>query len=302
MIKGGFFPAVPAPLRTDGSTDQEAQASYVRYMQGQGPTGVAVWAHTGRGLMLAREQREYLLKSWRDGLPSGTIVAGVGGQTDDAAVCMAEEAAVWGADYLMAYAPVRHRGNEAAIVEYHRRLAAVGKPLILFFLYEAAGGVTYSLPVLRELLGLPGVAAIKMATLDSVMTFQDVASLIREVGAETGTTLITGEDRFLGYSLMCGAKGALIGMGAACTRLQHDLLRAWQSGEYGRFVELNQKVDAFAQATFLAPMEGYIQRMLWALVALGVIPETAAHDPWGPGVSRAELENVVRVMRAIGEG
>ncbi len=299
MLQGGFFPAVPAPLRADGSLDTAAQAAYVSYMRGQEPTGVAVWAHTGRGLNLERSQREYLLKSWRDGLPDGLVIAGAGGPTDEDAVRMAEEAAAWGADYIMAYAPVRHRGNDEAIIAYHRKLAAVGKPLILFYLYEAAGGVSYSLPVLWELLGISGVAGIKMATLDSVMTFQDVAGLIREAAPEK--TLITGEDRFLGYSLMCGGQGALVGMGAACARLQQELLRAWERGDHSRFIGLNAKVDAFAQATFLAPMEGYIQRMLWALVTLGVIPETAAHDPWGPAIPKSDLERVVAVMRQIGE-
>ena len=36
--------------------------------------------------------------------------------------------------------------------------------------------------------------------------------------------LITGEDRFLGYSLMMGARAALIGMGAALTDIQAQLL------------------------------------------------------------------------------
>jgi len=299
MLAGGFFPAVPAPLRADGSLDPLAQERYVTYMRGQAPSGVAVWAHTGRGLLLTRAQREHVLKSWRSGYPEGLIVAGAGGASDDDAVRMAEEAAAWGADCLMAYAPVRHRGNPEAIVQYHRRLAAVGKPLILFFLYEAAGGVTYSLDLLREMVAIPGVAGIKMATLDSVMTFQDVAGLIRTAAPDK--SLITGEDRFLGYSLMCGAQGALVGMGAACARLQHDLLRAWQAEDAARFLQLNSKVDAFAQATFIAPMEGYIRRMLWALVALGVIGEEAAHDPWGPEVSKAERDRIVAVMKQIGE-
>ena len=63
---------------------------------------------------------------------------------------------------------------------------------------------------------------IKVATLDSVMTFQDVARLIRRQAPDK--VLITGEDRFLGYSLMCGAEAALIGMGAACTTLQSRAL------------------------------------------------------------------------------
>ncbi len=36
--------------------------------------------------------------------------------------------------------------------------------------------------------------------------------------------MITGEDRFLGYSLMCGTRATLIGMGAACTALPAALL------------------------------------------------------------------------------
>jgi 4-hydroxy-tetrahydrodipicolinate synthase len=134
----------------------------------------------------------------------------------------------------MAYPPQRHRASEEAVVRYHRRLAAAGKPLVLFFLYEAAGGVTYSLPVLRELLQIPAVAGIKMATLDSVMTFQDLAGLVRSEAP--GQVLITGEDRFLGCSLMCGAQSGLVGMGAACTRMQHDLLRCWQAGDSRGFL------------------------------------------------------------------
>ena len=138
----------------------------------------------------------------------------------------------------------------------------MGLPLILFFLYEAAGGVTYTPEVLRELFALPGVVGIKMATLDSVMTYQDVAALIQTEFPET--VLITGEDRFLGYSLLLGAKAALIGMGAAVPAPQAALVRAAVEEDAARFVELTRAVDAFAQITFRAPMEGYIRHALGA--------------------------------------
>ena len=48
-------------------------------------------------------------------------------------------------------------------------MASVGLPLILFYLYEAAGGVSYSPELLDELLTSPQVIGIKMATLDSVI-------------------------------------------------------------------------------------------------------------------------------------
>jgi 4-hydroxy-tetrahydrodipicolinate synthase len=144
--------------------------------------------------------------------------------------------------------------------------------------------------VLTALLDRPEVLGIKIATLDSVMTFQDITRLIR--AATPGKLIITGEDRFLGYSLMCGAEGALIGMGAACTALQAEFVQSYWKGDRLRFLALNTAIDDLAQHTFRAPMEGYIQRMLWCLVHQGVIPRDAAHDPWGPELDPAEFDRI----------
>src|SRR6185295_13192565 len=109
--------------------------------------------------------------------------------------------------------------------------------------------------------------------------------------------LITGEDRFLGYSLMMGARAALIGMGAALTDIQAALLRAKRDGDEHAFLGLSTQLDAFGAVTFTAPMEGYIRRMLWALAAEGVIPDEACDDPWGPPLPAAEREVVRRFVR-----
>jgi 4-hydroxy-tetrahydrodipicolinate synthase len=272
-------------------------------MAGQPVAGAAVWVHTGRGLLISPAMRREVLWSWRQALgPERLLIAGAGAPVTDAqyeaaAVRMAEEAAAGGADALLCFAPVLFRHEPAKIVQYHRALAAVGLPLILFFLYEAAGGVTYSPEVLRELFAIPGVVGIKMATLDSVMIYQDVAALIRE--EFPGTVLITGEDRFLGYSLLLGAQAALIGMGAAVPAPQAALVRAAVEGDAARWLELNRAVDAFGQVTFRAPMEGYIRRMLWALANTGVIPEEAAEDPDGPPLPTSEREEVRRAALAL---
>lgn len=310
QLEGGLFPAVPVPMTASGEIHQAALDAYVRHMANQPVAGVAVWAHTGRGLMLSPAQRKQVISSWRAGMPSsGMVVAGVGARPTPgasreelfaSAVRMGEEALACGADLLLAYAPSYLRGapdQGEAIVEYHQRLAALGAPLILFYLYEEAGGVSYSPAVLAQLFAIPQVVGIKMATLDSVMTFQDVANQIRT--AHPDVVLITGEDRFLGYSLMCGARAALIGMGASCTAIQAELLQAHLAGDATHFLDLNRRVDRYAQVTFTRPMEGYIQRMLWSLVAEGVIPEEAACDPWGPTLTRADIDAVIQVTREV---
>ncbi len=279
-LEGGLIPAVPVPFR--GSTiDVAAQRAYASWMARQPIAGVAVWAHTGRGPHLSDDQRRVVLEEWRAALPGKVIVAGANGRA------MARDAKQGGADALLAF-PVR----ENAVV-YHDELSQE-LPVIAFYLYEAAGGVNYDDKTLHAILSLPNVLGLKVATLDSIMTFQRTAAVMCD---HPDKLLITGEDRFLGYSLMLGARAALIGMGAALTDVQAALLRAHASGDDHAFLRLSTQVDAFGQATFTAPMEGYIRRMLWALAAEGVIPDDACDDPWGPELPASERETVRRAVR-----
>jgi 4-hydroxy-tetrahydrodipicolinate synthase len=279
-IDGGLIPAVPVPFRGT-EIDGAAQRAYGRWMAAQPVAGVAVWAHTGRGPHLSAEQRREVLDTWRDLLPDRLLVAGARDIT------MAIEARRGKADALLAFP----QANDA--VGYHRRLSRE-LPVIAFYLYEAAGGVSYDDRTLHGILELPDVVGIKVATLDSVMTFQRVAAILRD---HPDKLLITGEDRFLGYSLLLGARAALIGMGAALPDLQADLIRARWAEDWSRFVALSDLCDRFAQTTFIVPMEGYIQRMLWAAAAEGAIPPESCDDPWGPSLPPEERDAVERAVR-----
>jgi 4-hydroxy-tetrahydrodipicolinate synthase len=272
----GLVPAVPVPFR-GRTVDREALARYTRWMAAQPIAGVAVGVHTGRGRHLAPEERRLVLAAWRTALPDRVIVAGA---WDDAS---AREAREGGADALLAFPEARDPAR------YHERLSRE-LPVIAFYLYEAAGGVAYDDAALHAILSLPHVVGIKVATLDSVMTFQRIARLLQ---GHPDKLLITGEDRFLGYSLMLGARAALIGMGAALTDLQAALLPAKASADWSRFMALSALCDRFAQVTFVAPMEGYIRRMLWAAAADGALPDEACDDPWGPELAASD-RNAVR--------
>jgi len=304
LLTGGLIPAVPVPFDTQGQLHRQAQASYERYMSSQEIAGVAVWAHTGRGLHLDESTAVQVLESWRTSLPDKVIVAGVGATHADkptlSTLKMAESAASSGADAFLVYAPTWLRGTtdiDRAIVDHHTQLASLGVPLILFYLYEDAGGISYSAEVLDELLSIPSVIGIKVATLDSVMTYQDISEQIRS--RHPDKLLITGEDRFLGYSLRRGARAALIGMGAVCTDLQLELMKAHFSGRAERFLELSDMVDALAESLFVQPMEGYIKRTLLALAQLNVIPFEAANDPWGPELSSEEQTKIANVVNSL---
>jgi 4-hydroxy-tetrahydrodipicolinate synthase len=279
-LDGGLIPAVPVPFRgTD--IDAEAQRGYARWMAAQPIAGVAVWAHTGRGPHLSAEARREVLETWREAMPDKVLIAGARD------ISMAIEARRGKADALLAFP----QQNDP--IGFHQRLSRE-LPVIAFYLYQAAGGVPYDDAALHGILELPDVIGIKVATLDSVMTFQRIAAVLRQ---HPSKLLITGEDRFLGYSLLLGARAALIGMGAALPDLQADLLRARAAEDWPRFILLSDLCDRFAQTTFIDPMEGYIRRMLWAAAADGGLPPDACDDPWGPPLPADEREAVERMVR-----
>jgi len=303
-LSGGLVPAVPITFDRQHRFHQRAHKAYVDYMRTQPIAGVAVWAHTGRGLHLSEDIARQVIEDWRKNLSDKLLIAGVGSLNKEQATSevleMASSAVTYGADALLVYPPSWLKENssqDALIIEHHSRLAELGVPLVLFYLYEAAGGISYNLDVLDQLLSLPNVVGIKMATLDSVMTYQDVSRHIQV--HHPGKLLITGEDRFLGYSLLRGATAALIGMGAVCTELQAELITSHVERQAERFLELSAAVDKLAEVLFVQPMEGYIGRILFALSKLGIIPEDAVYDPWGPRLNPNELESISRVVSGL---
>ncbi len=262
-----------------------AQHAYAAWMAARPVAGVAVWAHTGRGPHLAIEQRREVLATWRAALPDRVVVAGA------ASVEMAREARRAGADAVLAFP----RADDP--VGFH---AALGRelPVLAFYLYEAAGGVAYDDATIRSILALPAVVGIKVATLDSAPTFRRIAALAAEF---PDRLLVSGEDRFLGESLVLGARAALVGMGAALPEPQIALLQAVRDGRRDRAAHLTALLDRFAALTFAPPVEGYVRRMLWAAAADGALPRDACDDPWGPpadGATRADVEALVHQVRA----
>jgi 4-hydroxy-tetrahydrodipicolinate synthase len=212
---------------------------------------------------------------------------------------MARAAAAGGADAVMVY-PLAALGElpdgHAQAVALHERVAAEsGLPLVGFYLHGEAGGYPYPPELIRDLLSLDAMLGVKTATLDRAIGCQDAIW----TGRDSGKLLITGEDRMYGPSFMWGADTALVGIASAQVELSAAVLRAWTAGDHSEFLTASDRLDRFAAATFYAPIEGYVQRMLWAAEWEGLIAATAAHDPYGPDLPPGERELVIRCLEEL---
>jgi 4-hydroxy-tetrahydrodipicolinate synthase len=312
-LRGRVVPAMATPMTADGRVQWDALASYGERIAGnEGIGGLAVWAHTGRGLHLSRADRTRVLDTLR-AVTALPLVAGAGVPRSDeprgfrgcveATVAMAADAAAHGADAVMVYPwpglrddPERDRRT----VELHQQVVAeVDLPLLGFYVHAEAGGYAYSPSLVTELLALPSLVGVKLATLDRAVDCQDVLWTIR--GCGEGRLAITGEDRMFGPSLMWGAESALVGIAAAAAGLSTALVSSWTRQDLPAFIEASARLDRFAAATFYAPIEGYVQRMLWAAEHEGLIPAEAAHDPYGPRLPEAERRRVQAVLAELAE-
>lgn len=318
-LRQSTIPAVLSPMTAEGDLDVAALEAYAAAIVSNPVGGVAVWAHTGRGPYLSAGERRSVLRTFRNCTDKpviagvGRAMGGAGGRSEgseetggnpvDALLTRAEEAASWGADALMIFPPQAlgpPSQREPVVLDLHARTAErIGLPIVLFVLHEAAGGYPYSPALLRELLSMPEVVGVKIATLDSAMTCQDITTLVKSEFPDK--LAITGEDRMLGPSLMWGADAALVGIAGAACGLTTELLSAWYgSADHAGFVAASARLDELALATFFQPIEGYVQRMLWVAEAEGLIPAGAACDPFGPSLPPSERELVFGAVRSLG--
>lgn len=301
-LAGGVSAATLTPFDPDGAVRLSAVEPYARTFVDAGVESLAVCVHTGRGAHLDDRQRAALIREFggASGLP---VVAGIGIADRTAADAAPASTPAGVADLVLASAAPAVEAGAAAlllfpppplpdagrgwVVDLHQKVAdRTGLPVIAFVLYEQASGFCYDPALVGDLAAAPGVAGVKLATLDDAIACQDLIAACR--GADPATIAITGEDRMFGPSLMWGCSGALVGIAAALPEWTVRVHQAWREGRHGDFLDGSGRLDRLAALVFRAPMEHYIQRMAWIAEWTGSLPADVCRDPFAPPAVAAE--------------
>ncbi len=299
LLRGGLVAATLTPFRPDGTVARAAVAPYAATLVETGARGLAVGAHTGRGVHLTAGDLTFLVREC--GQATGApVVAGLslpaGDRTPDNLVALAAKLRDAGAQALLV-SPVPS-ADRAATVDLHVRLGEeVGLPLVAFVLYERASRLQYDAGTLAELLALPWVCGVKLALLDDAMACQDLLEVATATAPDA--LVFTGEDRMYGPSLMWGAQAALLGIAAALPAWSAAVLDTWTGGDLAEFVRASARLDALARLTFRDPMEGYVQRMAWVAAWQGLLPAEVALDPYAPALPAGERASLLKQLDAL---
>jgi 4-hydroxy-tetrahydrodipicolinate synthase len=294
----GLIPATVLPMHADGSIDEPALRSYIGWVAAQGPVALAINVDTGEGPHLTHDEKVRVITIVRE-VTDLPIVAGLAGPSTDAAVRQARDFRAAGADALLVFpipAYLSEPLDPRVPVDYHRAIAEVGLPMILFQLQPALAGLNYESDTLRAMASVDGVVAIKEASFDA-RRFVDTARLLEDLPRPI--TLLTGNDNFILESFMLGATGALIGFGAVMTQEQVDMIRAWQEGRIEDARALGKRVQRLADVVFARPVGDYRVRLKECLRILGVLEHAHVRRPLQP-IGDEERAFLATVLAEVG--
>jgi len=296
MDLNGLVPAIVTPMKDDGAVDEKALVSYISWIVPQGPKALAVNTDAGEGPHLLPEEKLRVLAVVAGELAGQLpVVCGLGGPSTDAVLEFGRKAKVAGASAWLVFPSPAFRGTtgiDPVIVGYHREVASLGVPMVLFQLQEGLGGAEYPLETIAELVDIPESIAIKEATFDQAKYKKTVAFLR---GLPRQITILTGNDNFILESFEMGADGALLGFGSVVTREQVDMIRMARANDYAGAKALYRRINPLAQACFAAPVREYRARLKAVLHMQGVLPTAAVRRPLLPltGAARGALKRVL---------
>lgn len=215
MKINGLIPATVTPFDEDGKiSDRDLSRHILRSADVRGVYGVAVNGHAGEILSLSSKERAHVVNVARKALPRGKkLIAGIDGRTIEDLVEEGKAAARNGADALLVLPPfdVRpYRKLSQNLNVVHRLFKQlndeIGIPMVIF-LYPEKEGCTYPDSVLRNLVDIPNVVAVK-AGAGTVTRYSGVWEELKD---HVSVLAANDSPELLGM-LLRGAHGSLIGI------------------------------------------------------------------------------------------
>ena len=129
----GVLTATALPFKPDLSIDYDAFAEHVAWQAASGCDGVVPNGSLGEYQTLTHEERAKVVEVAVQAAPKGfVIMPGVAAYGTAESVRWAEQAARAGAQCVMLLPPNAYRGDERAVLQHYKEVAAVGLPIIAY--------------------------------------------------------------------------------------------------------------------------------------------------------------------------
>jgi len=190
-------------------------------------------------------------------------------------------------------------GQDATMALTHHRmiLEAVDVPIMLFQASVHSGQMPYTPEVLRQLVQLPRVVAIKEGSWE-VSAYEANRRLIK--AAAPHVAVMASGDEHLFPSYVIGSEGSFVSIATIIPETIVELDQAIRQGDLARARVAHDVVYPLAKAIYGTPPVGHATaRLKTCLKLLGRLESDRVRPPIGP-LAEAEVTILARTLAAAG--
>ena len=274
----GSIPALITPMHPDGTLDFETFRKLIDWHVREGTDGLVVVGTSGESPTVTVDEHAELIRvAVEHAAGRLPVIAGVGGNSTDEAIHLAQHALDVGAQAGLSVVPYYNKPTQEGLYRHFRAIAeAVDLPTILYNVPGRTAADMSNDTVLR-LAQVPGIIGLKDATGD----IGRGALLLRD--APEDFLVFSGDDPTAAALMLLGGVGNISVTANIAPRLMHELCVAARQGNVPLVRQLNARLAGLNKNLFI---ESNPIPVKWAVAELGLsqlgyrLPLTPLHEQY----------------------
>lgn len=250
----GSFVAIVTPFTSNGSLDETAYRSLLRWHLKSGTNGIVACGTTGENATLTTAERERVIKIALEECGGKIpVIGGIASNNTAEAVKQAQWVKGLGVDAALVLAPYYNKPPAEGLFQHFKAVAEVGIPIIV---YNVPGRTGVNIPadiVIRLAKEVAGVIAVKEAS-GNPAQFMDI---LRAVGAGTKNwkspnfVMLLGDDAVTLPFIPLGATGCISVVANETPKEFAEIISQALRGNYARAAELHFKLLPLMNVNFI---------------------------------------------------
>ncbi|GGF47665.1 4-hydroxy-tetrahydrodipicolinate synthase [Mameliella alba] len=246
MFKGSM-PALVTPFK-DGAVDFDMLKKLVEWHIEEGSHGLVPVGTTGESPTLTHREHEEVIACVVEAVAGRIpVIAGAGSNNTDEAIRFTEYAAKVGADGALVVTPYYNKPTQAGLIAHFKAVHDCADIPIIIYNIPGRSVVDMSPDTMGELAKLPRIVGVKDATGDLARVCQ------QRITCGQDFLQISGEDATAHGFNAQGGIGCISVTANAAPRLCAELQEACLAGDYGKALEIQDRLMPLHQAIFTEP-------------------------------------------------
>jgi 4-hydroxy-tetrahydrodipicolinate synthase len=259
---GRLLTAMVTPFDRGDHVDLREAARLARFLIAQGNDGLVVSGTTGESPALEDEEKLDLFRACKEAIgPSGSVVAGTGGNNTRRSVEFSKAAEACGADAILAVVPYYNKPTQDGMLRHFGAIAeGTSLPVIVYNVPSRTSANMLPATLIELAKRHENIAGVKESSGD----FAQFSAILRDRPAGFG--FWCGDDNLFLPSLAVGGDG-LVGVAShLCARELREMLDAYVAGDVTRAAAIHLELSELFAALFATTSPIPVK---WALNELG---------------------------------